>query len=379
MPVRDDVVVDVHPRLVPGGELIPGGRQRPQRRPVQLLEQQPAGAVQLLERAGIDLRHARADRGVRLGQRPEPPVPQPGDDPPLREQHPGLGLGLIPRLVRSGGNDGDAVVPGHLGEGGVDVRLVPVRAGHPRAQVVTHYDRRAAAQRLEAVHVRGHPVQQLLRRERLGVQVAGRPHHRDEKLRAQGNLASAPVPDRDRVAGEIDEQLLPGLMRLAHRHVDLAAPLPVQAGELAVAVPVRVSLPVLHPQQLQRHALAPQLGVNTLPVRHRPRHHRRHHGRVQQRLQAGVIKVVRQRPLQARRRGPAQVIVHRTQRDPGRGAGLTPAQLLAQGKPENFADLAHSDAGTRHGANSPDSGQRSEAAFQRPQRPPRYDTPTPAR
>jgi transposase len=59
-----------------------------------------------------------------------------GDDPPLGDQHPVLGLGLIPGLIRPCGHDGHAVVGGHLGEGGIDIGLVPVRAGHRRAQVV---------------------------------------------------------------------------------------------------------------------------------------------------------------------------------------------------------------------------------------------------
>jgi hypothetical protein len=379
MLVRDDVIVDVHPGLMPGRELIPGGGQRPQRRPVDLPGQQLAAAVELLERPGVDLGHAGGDRGVRLGQGTELPVAEAGDDPPLGDQHPRLGLGLIPGLIGPGRDDGHAVVGGHLGERGVDVGLVPVRPGHARAKVAADHDLRAAGQRLEAVHVRGDPVQQLLGRERLGIQVIRRAHDRDEQLGAQRDLTGAPVPDRDRLAGEVHEQLLPGLMRLAHGHVDGAAPLPVQAGELAVTVTVRAGLPVLHPQQLQRHALAPQLLVHPGPIRNRPRHHRRSRRRIQQHLQPGIIKPAGQRPLQAGRRGPAQVVADRGQRHAGRGADLPAAQLLTQSQPQNFADLAHVDTGSRHRRHSSDSGQMSEAAFQRPQRPPRYDTPTPAR
>jgi hypothetical protein len=71
------VVVDVHPGLMPGRELITGGRRRPQRRAVDLLEQRLAAAVELLERPGVDLGDAGGDRGVRLGQRAEPAVAQP--------------------------------------------------------------------------------------------------------------------------------------------------------------------------------------------------------------------------------------------------------------------------------------------------------------
>jgi len=205
-----DVVVDVDAGLAPGRELVPARGQGPQLRAFQRLEQALPAAVDLLERPGVDLRDAVPDRRVGLGEREEPAVAQPGEDPPLGDQDTVLGLGLVAGLVRPCRDHRDSVVGGHLGVGGVHVRLVPVRAGHPRAQVVADHDRRAAAHGLERVHVPGHPVQQLLRGERLGEQVAGRAGDGDEQLGPQGNLPGPPVPDRDRVAGEIDEQLLPG-------------------------------------------------------------------------------------------------------------------------------------------------------------------------
>src|SRR5258708_36754378 len=85
----------------------------------------------------------------------------------------------------------------------------------------------------------------FLGRERLGIQVAGGPHHGDEQLGPQQHLPGLAVPDRDGVAGEIDEQLLPRPVDLAHDDVDLASPGPVQVAELAVAVPARGLLPGL--------------------------------------------------------------------------------------------------------------------------------------
>ncbi len=256
---------------------------------------------------------------------------------------------------------------GHLGEGGVDVGLVPVRRGHRRAQVVADDDRRAAAQRLKAVDVRGHPVLKLLGGERLGIQVAGGAQHRDEQPGLQSDLAGRRIVHRESVAGEIDEQLLPGRMGLAHAHVDAVAPGPVQVRELGVAVPVAgVSFPVLHPQQLQRHALLPHVGVHLLPVRRRPVRARRQHRRIQQRLQPGVVQITGQRPLHTRRRRPDQIVVHRGLRHARRGADQALAQLLAQSQPENFTDLAHVDAGSRHRSLISDSGAISEKASQRP-------------
>jgi hypothetical protein len=351
MPVLGDrdVIVDPGPGLAPGGELIPGRRQRPQRRAVQLLEQFPPAAVQLLERPGVQLPAAPSDCRIRLARAGELPVTQPGDDPPLAQQDTRFSLGLIFRLVSPGRHDRHAVMGGHLGEGGIDVRLVTIRRGHRRAKIIRHDDLRAAPKRLEAAHMRGHPVRQLLGRKRLGIHIAGSAQHRDEQLRVQRDLAGRRVVDGDRVAGKIYEQLLPGRMDLAHGHVDTAAPGPVQICELRIAVPVRVSLPVLHPQQLQRHVLVPsQLAVHLLPVRDRPGRARRRRRRKQQRLQPSVVQILRQRPLQPRCRRPDQVLVHRGLRHARGHAGQPLAQPLTQPEPENITDLAHVHAGSRH-------------------------------
>ena len=137
-------------------------------------------------------------------------------------------------------------------------------------------------------------------------------------------------------------------MHLAHDDVHLAGPGPVQVAELAVAVPAGVLLPVLQPQQLQGHALAPQLPVHIRPVRQRPGRPRRRSGRIQQSLQPVIVQVRRQRPAHIGEHRTAHVVRNGGQRDSGRRADLAPAQALAEGQPQDFTDISHGDAGSGH-------------------------------
>jgi hypothetical protein len=93
----------------------------------------------------VELRQEPLNLGARLVE--------PGQDPPLRQQHTGFDLRFVARLARARWDHGGAIVGGHLGVGGVDVRLVAVSPGHPRAQVVAHDDPGHRPQRLEAVDV----------------------------------------------------------------------------------------------------------------------------------------------------------------------------------------------------------------------------------
>jgi len=86
--------------------------------------------------------------------------------------------------------------------------------------------------------VGGHPVQELLGGEGLGVEVVRRPGDSHEQLGLQCYLAGFSVVDRDRLAREVDEELLARPVLLAHDDVDLSPKGPVQVGELAVAVTV---------------------------------------------------------------------------------------------------------------------------------------------
>ena len=148
--------------------------------------------------------------------------------------------------------------------------------------------------------------------------------------------------------GKAGEQLLPGPVGLAHDDVHLAGPGPVQVAELAVAVPVRVLLPVLQPQQLQGDVLAPQLPVHIGPLRQRAGRRGRRDGRIQQPLQPAIVQALGQRPAQACQHRPRHIVRNGGQRDTGRRAHLAPAQTPAEGQPENFTNISHGDAGSGH-------------------------------
>jgi hypothetical protein len=97
-----DVVVDVDPGLLPGRQLVRPLRKRPERRPVQLLEQRAARARQLLERPLVQQLEEPADLAVQLPQAEERLLAEPGQDPALDDLNARLGLCLVPRLADPG-------------------------------------------------------------------------------------------------------------------------------------------------------------------------------------------------------------------------------------------------------------------------------------
>src|SRR3984893_3501689 len=74
---------------------------------------------------------------------------------------------------------------------------------------------------------------------------------RDEDVRPM-LLASCRIKNRHGVAGPVDEQLLAGKMRLAHRRRDAVPPVAVALAEPAIGVALRVLSAVLLPEQRQR-------------------------------------------------------------------------------------------------------------------------------
>ena len=153
------------------------------------------------------------------------------------------------------------------------------------------------------------PIQsgRLCVQRRLGVGVVGGAHHRDEDLR-RPDLAGAGVDQIDGLAGVIDEHALAGGMGLAHRRRQPALPGAVQLAPAAVAIAVRLALPVLLPQQHQRDAGPAQLVMDVGPIGLglAPLALLAAVAGIQHRLQHPVGQRRRQRPAQARRRGPLQ-------------------------------------------------------------------------
>ena len=97
-------------------------------------------------------------------------VAQRRQDPAFAVQHPILDQGLVARLSRTRREALDAVMVEQIGVGLVQHRLVARRLLHRRLDVVGNHDPRRPAHVLEAAHVRGAPVVDLLAQPRLGVE-----------------------------------------------------------------------------------------------------------------------------------------------------------------------------------------------------------------
>jgi hypothetical protein len=106
---------------------------------------------------------------------------------------------------------------------------------------------------------------------------------------------------------------------------------------------------VFLPQQRERHVRPTQFAMHHRPVRHRPmlaRHIRRR--RIEQRFQLRVVEPVRQRPVQPRQPGPAQIGVHRTDAQPQAGTDRPLAQPLREPLAQHLAYLPHRQSLARH-------------------------------
>ena len=201
-----------------------------------------------------------------------------------------------------------------IGVGLVQYRLVARRLLHRGLEVVWNDRLWRRTHVLEAAHVRGAPVVDLLGQRRFRVEPPRHAHRGHEHLR----LVLDPVDqERDRHAGVIDEQPLAGAAVLAHRHVPARPPIPetTAPGRIAHAIGMRLA-PFL-PQQLQRHAAAGQVTLYFRPVHILGRRFLRR--RIKRRLQGFVVHAARLGPAQTRSAEPLQDKRHRAPRNIGNG------------------------------------------------------------
>jgi hypothetical protein len=133
---------------------------------------------------------------------------------------------------------------------------------------------------------------------------------------------------------------------LAHDHVEMALPAPVQIAELGVLVPVGLALLVLHVEQLQGHARTAQLTLDQGPFGQRSRMAGRGRRRREQPgLEFDLIQPLGQRPAETGPAGPIEVVGHGRVRQAQSGADLAPAQAFGVAQTEDLADLAHGGTG----------------------------------
>ena len=90
-----DVVINVHATLLERRDLIPTGRQRAQRCPVQPFEPFSAVAFELPERALVQIGDELADRPVQFSKAEEAVIAQPGENPSFDDLYADFDLDLL--------------------------------------------------------------------------------------------------------------------------------------------------------------------------------------------------------------------------------------------------------------------------------------------
>jgi len=141
--------------------------------------------------------------------------------------------------------------------------LVAVGLGHSDSGIVGHQDRRRMTVERQHSHVATEPVRKRRGARSLRIRVATRAERADKDRGAVRLLARRAV-NRHGGARVIDEQLLAGIVTLAHRTLQPTYPMPIPFAVRAVAQGQRpVRGVILVPQQLQRHMfVALQLRVD---------------------------------------------------------------------------------------------------------------------
>jgi hypothetical protein len=246
--------IDIHSCRAPLGIDVGLGGQRLQGRPIHRLELRLPTAGKFFEGTAIQPIQTGGDRGVELRQTEEGLMPQAGQNPALDEQDPRFDLRLVAGFADAGRNHRDAVVPGQICVGRVQLWFIPAGLGDAAPQVIGHEDLRHATQIGEGPDMGPGPIRQRLRPGRLGIGVAGGAEDGDEDL-GWPDLTGLPVLDRYGLARVIDEEFLAGAMLLPQTPIQRRPPGSIEIAEAAVLLAVRMLGFVLLPEQRPRHAL----------------------------------------------------------------------------------------------------------------------------
>jgi hypothetical protein len=150
----------------------------------------------------------------------------------------------------------------------VDLWVVLAGGLDPGLQLAGNHARRNTAEALKGFDVGDAPVRYLLTCDRHGIDFGTGPHDRYKEF-GLDNFSGLPVNIRRTVAGEIDEQLVPGLVVKSHDEVKGFGMRVVQLTEPAAAIAVGVDGAILFPQQSQCHPFLLHLTVKITKVRKR--------------------------------------------------------------------------------------------------------------
>ena len=341
--IHDDVIVDVDRRHGPRGQLERLGRQGQQL--VLFLGVKPlvARAVEFLKRLGVELSQQRPHRLVQRGDTEEALMAQDRQDLALYDLHARFHFGFVPRFFYPRRQDHGAVVLGQFLVRAVQLGFVAARSRDRRPGIVWHRGFGDPAKKVIRVDVASDPRRQLLVRERLHKGLVARAEHGHEHMRG-GERAGGRIVNRHRLPGPVHEQLLARPMHLPQHRIEFRRPLPIQLAETAVGITRRLRLPILLPQQLQRHPFAAEFFPQVRPVRHRFSHRTGDRCRCpaqQLGLQLLLAEFRRQRPTQAHGGRALQVVAHGTGGQAATPGDLPHREPVLMFEAENVFDRTH--------------------------------------
>jgi hypothetical protein len=173
-----------------------------------------------------------------------------------------LSLGFLGRR-----QNGSIVMRRHVGVGAIDERIIETGLDDGGLGIVRHEKMRHAADRLEGAHMGVDPIGERLRPACPGEREARRAKHGDKDLRF-AHFPGCPVDDdRDAVTRVIDEEPLPGCMRLPHCWRELRFKGAIELAEPRIAVTAWILSDVFIPEDQQGDMLALELLVDRRPIR----------------------------------------------------------------------------------------------------------------
>ena len=249
-----DVVVDVDRGFLPLGDDEGRPREGSQVGGIHLGKGILPTARQFLEGTGVQCGQQFKNGGIQFGDREETPMAQASEYPALHHLYPGFDLGLVLWLLGPGRQDHGVVVVREFGGGPIELGFVTVWPRDQGARIVGHDQGRHAADECQGAAHAGQPVGLSLPRCRAGEGIARCAEHGDEDT-GRPDFSGLGVNNRYGGAGIVRKQFLTGPVDLAHRALELAGPVPVAGTEGSVLIAALTDgLPILFPQQRQRHA-----------------------------------------------------------------------------------------------------------------------------
>ena len=234
---------------------------------IEGFEEFPPGGIKFLKLAVVELYEFLGNGPVELSHAEEGVISKSCQDPTLRYEDGRFRLGFVTGTTDSGWDDRRCIMLGKVLIGGIDVRFISAWVGHTAFEVVRNKDLGHAAEKLEGVNMGSDPEREFLGRSGLGKGIAAGPKGGDKDL-SLGDFPGYRIDDGNGLSAVVDKELLSCPMFLPESDVELLSPLPIEVAELAVLIPVLISLFVFIPEELKRYAFSLELLVQIRHGRH---------------------------------------------------------------------------------------------------------------